>query len=106
MENLKEIEELLQNDLYYNENEENAKELETTTNELEEKQNELKQSEAYWQDVENNKNLIDVDYLTDYLEERGALTFELKNIIEEFTKLHQTKSDLIEYANYLTEYIY
>lgn len=106
MENSKEIEELLQNDLYYNENEENAKELETTTNELVEKQNELKQSEAYWEDVENNKNLIDVEYLTDYLEERGVLTFELKNIIEEFTKLHQTKSDLIEYANYITEYIY
>ena len=67
MEDLKEYEkreitELLKNDLYFNENEENEQKLETITAELEEKQNELKWSEAYLQDIENNKHLIDIEY--------------------------------------------
>lgn len=87
--------------LYINENEENEKELNKLKFENEELQNEIEQmQEQYAQAImqlDNNKNIIDFDFLLEYLKDNNAITPQLQFLFDMFLKT-QVKDNIENYT--------
>lgn len=90
------------NILYFDENEENAKQVEILKIKLEEKDNEIKHCGNIFESLQNCKTLIDIDFLLEFLDDNNLLNDKLKNKIDYFTKFFETKSDLENYINPMT----
>lgn len=58
-------------------------------------------AKVFVDDLNKNKELVDIDYLKDFLESHNLLTEELKNEMDLFQKSFTVKSDIEEYVNYL-----
>ena len=86
MEDLKEINEQLKN------------EKNTIKEEFETLQENAK---IFVDDLNENKELVDIEYLKDFLESHNLLTEELKNEIDLFQKSFTVKNDIEEYVNFL-----
>ena len=80
------------------ENEELKEEKNELQNEFEEIQENMT---TFIDDLNKNAELIDIDYLKDFLESHNLLTEQLKNEIDLFQKFCTLKSDIENYANYL-----
>lgn len=85
------------------ENKNLKEQLEELKEELEENEKELENGQKWIDELEENKLLIDVDMLSEYLDDRHLLTEELKNTIELWVKLHPVKDDLVYYSDTLWE---
>lgn len=81
------------------ENKNLKEQLEELKKELEKNEKELENGQKWIDELEENKLLIDVDMLLEYLDDRHLLTEELKNTIELWTKLHPVKYELCDYSN-------
>ena len=86
--------------MYILEAEENEKELDKLKFECNELKNEVEgMEEAYTQAIEqlnNNKNIVDIDYLKEFLEDHNIFNDELKKYFDIFMKT-QVKRDIEDY---------
>lgn len=87
--------------MYISEAEENKKELNKLKFECNELKNELEgMEEEYTQAIEqlnNNKNIVDIDYLKEFLEDHNLFNDELKKYFDIFLKT-QVKDDIENYT--------
>lgn len=87
--------------MYISEAEENEKELERLKFEYNELKNEVEgMEEEYSQAIEqlnNNKNIVDIDYLKEFLEDHNIFNDELKKYFDIFLKT-QVKDDIENYT--------
>ena len=87
--------------MYISEAEENEKELNKLKFEYNELKNEIEgMEEEYAQAIDqlnNNKNIIDIDYLKEFLEDHNILNDELKKYFDIFLKT-QVKDDIENYT--------
>lgn len=58
-------------------------------------------AKVFVDDLNENKELVDIEYLKDFLESHNLLTEQLKNEMELFQKSFTVKNDIEEYVNYL-----
>lgn len=87
--------------VYIIESEENEKELNKLKFECNELKNEVEgMEEEYTQAIEqlnNNKNIVDIDYLKEFLEDHNIFNDELKKYFDIFLKT-QVKDDIENYT--------
>ena len=87
--------------MYISEAEENEKELERLKFEYNELKNEVEgMEEEYSQAIEqlnNNKNIVDIDYLKEFLKDHNIFNDELKKYFDIFMKT-QVKDDIENYT--------
>lgn len=87
--------------MYISEAEENEKELDKLKVKCNELKNEIEGiEEEYTQAIEqlnNNKNIVDIDYLKEFLEDHNIFNDELKKYFDIFLKT-QVKDDIENYT--------